>query len=598
MSRPLLTLALASERDVVAARQRARQVARLLGFQVQDQTRVAIAVSEVARNAVQHGSDGRLEFRLELDLAPTQLAVRISDQGPGFECDANGLPREPGIGTGLSSARRLVDRLDVETSPGKGTTVWLRKRLPRNQVLTPAHLPVLADALARERVDDFAQEIHQQNRELMVALDELRGRQEDLERLNRELEETNRGVVALYAELDEKAEHLRRANSMKTRFLSNMSHEFRTPLNSIVAIARLLEEHADGPLSAEQDKQVGFITRAARDLTELVDDLLDLAKVEAGKIVVRATSFELGNLLGALRGMLRPLLTGDRVRLVIEEPAGLPLLHSDEAKVSQVLRNLLSNALKFTERGEVRLHTSLEDEGRLIAFAVSDTGIGIDPADQARIFEEFGQVEHAVQRKVKGTGLGLALSRRLAEVLGGRLTVSSVPGQGSTFTLVLPVQCAVSDEALRAVLPSGSRLLMIDDDEAPRYVVRALASQLGLEFEEAADAWDGSQRVRRDPPAALILDLVMPGLSGSEVLARLRVESPTATLPVVIATSKVLEPAEAERLKALGAVVLPKSALALPDACQRLHDALLQAVDVASSLTGPAPRRWLQGSQA
>ena len=156
----------------------------------------------------------------------------------------------------------------------------------------------LSAALAREGPNDVATELQQQNRELAQALEELQGRHDDLDRMKRELEETNRGVVALYAELDEKAEHLRRADVAKTRFLSNVSHEFRTPLNSILALSRLLEERADGDLTAEQEKQVGYIVKAARSLSDLVDDLLDLAKVEAGKIVVRPASFELSGLIG------------------------------------------------------------------------------------------------------------------------------------------------------------------------------------------------------------------------------------------------------------------------------------------------------------
>jgi len=285
-----------------------------------------------------------------------------------------------------------------------------------------------------------ATELQQQNRELAQALEELQGRHDDLDRMKRELEETNRGVVALYAELDEKAEHLRRADVAKTRFLSNVSHEFRTPLNSILALSRLLEERADGDLTAEQEKQVGYIVKAARSLSDLVDDLLDLAKVEAGKIVVRPAPFELSGLVGALRGMLRPLLTTDTVRLVIEEPQGVPTLESDEGKIAQILRNLLSNALKFTEHGEVRLRSSLCDDGARVAIAVSDTGIGIAAADQDRIFEDFRQLDNSPTRAYGGTGLGLSICRRLAQMLDGRISVQSQVGKGSTFTLTLPTK--------------------------------------------------------------------------------------------------------------------------------------------------------------
>jgi signal transduction histidine kinase len=583
VSLPLLTQPLDSDRDVVTARQRAREVARRLGFAPQDQTRIAIAVSEVARNAVQHAGRGVLEFAID-EKAPQSLAACVRDEGPGIAAVEEALLGRGHNGTaglGLVGARRLVDRLDVESARGQGTTVWIRKRLPSTTRLQDGRsVQELSAALAREGSSDVATELQQQNRELAQALEDLQGRHHDLDRMKRELEETNRGVVALYAELDEKAEHLRRSDVAKTRFLSNVSHEFRTPLNSILALSRLLEERADGELTPEQEKQVGFIVKAARSLSDLVDDLLDLAKVEAGKIVVRPAPFELSGLLGALRGMLRPLLTTDAVRLVIEEPEGVSTMVSDEGKVAQILRNLLSNALKFTERGEVRLRARLDGGGRGVVIAVSDTGIGIAPEDQTRIFEEFGQLEHAMQRKVKGTGLGLALSRRLAELLGGDLSVESTPGKGSTFRLVLPLSIDAEPEPLHSPPPAvraAPRVLVIDDDEISRYVVRGLADEMGMACDEAAGGVEGLESVSRQTPSVVVLDLVMPDLPGGEVLRRLRADPATAALPVVIATSQALEPAERAALEALGAVVLGKSVFSSGSASGQLRAAFARA---------------------
>src|SRR5690606_37221077 len=182
--------------------------------------------------------------------------------------------------------------------------------------------------------------------------------------------------------------HLRRADEMKSRFLSNMSHELRTPLYSIGALARLLLDRVDGDLTAEQEKQVQFIMKSASDLGELVNDLLDLARIEAGKVEVHPVESSVANLFSALRGMLRPLVVGQQVRLVFEEPDPGIVLWTDEAKLSQILRNFISNAFKFTEQGEVRVSARLNADGRTITFAVADTGIGIEPADQSRIFEE------------------------------------------------------------------------------------------------------------------------------------------------------------------------------------------------------------------
>ncbi len=182
----------------------------------------------------------------------------------------------------------------------------------------------------------------------MKTLDELRERKEDLARINSELQDTNRGVVALYAELDERADYLRHASELKSSFLSNMSHEFRTPLNSMLALTRMLLDRMDGDLTPEQDQQLRFIQQSAKELSEMVNDLLDLAKVEAGRLEVRPSTFEVAELFGALRGMLKPLLADNSLNLVFESADNLPPLFTDEQKVSQVLRNFISNAIKFT----------------------------------------------------------------------------------------------------------------------------------------------------------------------------------------------------------------------------------------------------------
>jgi signal transduction histidine kinase len=415
---------------------------------------------------------------------------------------------------------------------------------------------------------------------LLRALGELRERDARLAEMSRELEETNRGVVALYAELEEKADSLRRVSDLKTRFLSNASHEFRTPLNSIISLSQLLLARADGPLTPEQEKQVTFIRRAATGLSELVNDLLDLAKVEAGKVVVRPEEFSAADLFATLRGMMRPLATSDLVALVFDDAADLGVLRTDEGKVSQVLRNFLSNALKFTERGEVRL-SGRSGPDDTVTFAVSDTGIGVAPEHQARIFEEFGQVENALQRKVKGTGLGLSLSKRLAEVLGGRVWLHSEPGVGSTFYLSIPRVYQGPAEVRRPASPgaaSGLPLLVIDDDEIARYLLRGLIGDSGFDLREAADGHEGLRRAREERPRAIFLDLVMPDLSGFDVLDRLKGDPVTRDIPVIVYTSRVLDSADRGRLEGRVVEVLPKGTGESREAASRaVHDALAKA---------------------
>jgi signal transduction histidine kinase len=266
---------------------------------------------------------------------------------------------------------------------------------------------------------------------------------EESHALRAELEETNRGVLALYAELDAQADQLRHVTELKSRFLAYMSHEFRTPINSIRSIARLLVDRVDGPLTEEQERQVGFIQHTATEFAEMVDDLLDLAKVEAGRVEISPAWFEMVDLFSALRGMFKPVLTNPDVNLVFEEPHDVPKLYTDDRKLSQILRNFISNALKFTQRGEVRV--SVRSAGDTVTFSVTDTGIGIAPEFHQAIFDDFSQVQSPLQKRLRGTGLGLALSQRLAALLGGTLDVQSEPGKGSVFSLTIPVQLGTLD---------------------------------------------------------------------------------------------------------------------------------------------------------
>ena len=688
MSTRILSVSLDQEAGVVLARQRARQVADQLGFSALERTQIATAVSEIARNAFEYAGGGLVEFLLTGKAAPQVLEIRVTDKGKGIDNLPSVLAgthkSQTGMGVGIRGAQRLMDQFHIESALGKGTTVQLLKILPRSkQVVSKRSLGEIGDRLAQQQPTDAVGELHRQNRELLVSLQDLRKQKEELTQLNQELQDTNRGVVALYAELDERAEHLRRADELKTRFLSNMSHEFRTPLNSILALSRFLMDGTDGTLTDEQAKQIGFIRKSAENLTELVNDLLDLAKVEAGKTVVRPTEFSVQSLFGALRGMLRPLLVGDAVSLVFEDASHLPLLATDEGKVSQILRNFISNALKFTERGEVRVSASLHDDR--ITFSVSDTGVGIAPEHHETIFVEFTQVENHLQHKFKGTGLGLPLSKRLSELLGGEIGITSKPGSGSTFYVTLPVayrmptgdeDAAIAEgldqdrltvvalddnpadlatlqsilkgsdyqlvavrsiaEAKRAVMryqpravildvaigeeyswglltelkqapelaglpviaisafgdaakaralgaddfsakpidrgwvldtldglvkgKSRNRILVVDDDEVFRYVIRQELASHGVRILEAATGMQALERVSEDGIDLMLLDLDLPDISGYEVLARLERAS-VKHPPVVVVSGTLLGPVERRRLSNVAAIV-PKSEVA------------------------------------
>jgi signal transduction histidine kinase/CheY-like chemotaxis protein len=428
-----------------------------------------------------------------------------------------------------------VDRCDIETSPA-GTLVTMSKLLPPSKpLLDRRDLGRLAGILASQRPSGALGEVLEQNQELLRALETLQAKQEELEQVNRELEDTNRGVVALYAELDERADRLRRVDEIKTRFLSNMTHEFRTPVNSILALSRLLAERLQ--VNQSDKNELFYIRKAAQQLSDLVNDLLDIAKVEAGKVDVRPTYFEVKALFGALRAMLRPLLVTQSLTLVFEEAEGLPAIYSDESKVSQILRNFISNSLKYTERGEVRVTCAYRREDDVVQFSVSDTGIGIPEEQLERVFDEFVQIENPLQRRTKGTGLGLPLSRRLAELLGGRLSVTSELGQGSTFSLTLPVLFPGTVTTAGEMPPAetgATAILVASPVDTTRFDYHRALSLQRFHALLAASPEGADNLLRTWTPAAILLHL--PSTAGEwwTWFARIKRNAPISRIPVLV----------------------------------------------------------------
>jgi signal transduction histidine kinase len=440
-------MSLRIEQDIFVVRQLGREVARSVGLESQDQTRLATAISEVARLVLAGGGKADVAFLAETGADPALWVSMVSATAQ----------QSRRLAPELEMVGRLVDTMEVgddETS----TVVRMSRRLPANAPpLTAARMERMRAECAAHVPGTPLDELAVQNRQLIMALDEVRAQRDDLARLNVELEETNRGVmalynqlseelketnrgvVALYAELDEKSGQLRAASEAKSRFLANVSHELRAPVTAIIGLGRLLTDSASDRLTDDQSRQVELIRGSATDLLALVNDLLDLAKAEAGRIEPNWGDVDLRAVFGQLRGTLRALATRPEVEFVVEDPGSTPL-RSDEVLLAQVLRNLLTNALKFTVQGSVTLSVRTGD-GHL-DFVVADTGVGI-PADlQERIFEEFYQVPGGSTARGTGTGLGLPYARWLVTILGGELSVHSEPRVGSTFTVRLPAGAA------------------------------------------------------------------------------------------------------------------------------------------------------------
>jgi signal transduction histidine kinase len=345
-----------------------------------------------------------------------------------------------GMGLGIVGAKKLNDCFRLETAVNEGTTVELGRRFPRaRRSFSGADAADIGARLAAIEPASPMEELERQNQEILETLDAVRERQTVVERLNAELAETNRGVLALYAELDDRAQELKRISEYKTRFLSDISHELRTPLTSMMNLARILLDRSDGDLAPEQERQVTMIRNAAQGLADMVNELLDIARIEAGKTTIHPAEFAAADLFTSLRALMKPLMVTDAVKLIVDEEsaARIPPMFTDEVRVSQILRNFLSNAIKFTERGTVSLYAQLEDDD-MVRFVVADTGVGIASDDISRIFDDFTQVDGPIQRRVKGSGLGLPLSKKLAALLGGTVEARSTIGMGSIFSVTIP----------------------------------------------------------------------------------------------------------------------------------------------------------------
>jgi signal transduction histidine kinase len=558
VNEPVAQLPVAGPHDVLALRQLGRVAAAELGCDEVHQVRLATALSEFGREALIHGASASAAFSLEGGGA---LSVVLESSHAASSLRT--------WSAAIDAARKLVADVTSHVDPASGSlTLTLRVGAP--QAKRKATAASLRAALARTSGREPLDEVRLENRNLIATLDELSARQEELVRLNAELEETNRGVmamyaqladeleetnrgvVALYAELDDKSAQLNRASEAKSRFFASVSHELRSPLSSILGLAGLLLEDA-GSSGTEQRTQLELIAASTRELLGLVNELLDVAKAESGRLAPEPACVELDGLFAELRGSLRPLARPG-VAVEIEAPDGLSL-ETDRVLLAQVLRNLLGNALKFTPAGSVRLSAALVSPFEL-AITVSDTGIGIAPEHQARVFEEFFQVRGPLQADDKGTGLGLPYARRVAETLGGSLSLESELGAGSTFRLRLPL---VWERALHDVKTSARRvpqpanvasILIVDDDAGFRAALRGLVQDFARHVSEARGGNEGLSLMRSSRPDVVFLDLRMPDLDGAAVLAEMTSDANLRDVPVVVVSSAELDELDRAAMRA------------------------------------------------
>jgi CheY-like chemotaxis protein/CHASE3 domain sensor protein len=491
----------------------------------------------------------------------------------------------------------------------------------------------------RTRLEELLEETQRQSEELQTQQEELRVSNEELEEQSRALRESRSQLESQQAELEqtnsqleeqtqllehqkdelahasgilvEKAHDLELANKYKSEFLANMSHELRTPLNSTLILSRLLSDNKSGNLTDEQVKYAQTISSAGNELLGLINDILDLSKIEAGKVELQPQSVPVRKFAQDLTASFAPLAEQKNLKLITTvEPNAPERMETDPQRVSQVLKNLLSNALKFTERGEIEVRVFSRDPGT-ICFAVRDTGIGIEREQHTIIFEAFRQADGSTHRKYGGTGLGLSISRDLAHLLGGSIDLTSAIGRGSTFTLTLPVAFApvterappaksssttatlaarreVINEARRfsdtlAEIPSAQvaddrgslttqsrRILIVEDDIKFAAILRDLVHEQGFQCVIVHDGAAGLAAANRYEPHGIVLDMQLPTISGLDILQELKRNPRTRHIPVhIVSVADMSE--EALRLGAVGYALKPVERDELVDALRKLE---------------------------
>lgn len=407
----------------------------------------------------------------------------------------------------------------------------------------------LSNQLANEKIVKLAEELTKTNVELQVQTNELDAQTIELEQQNRELEIQQQNVEA--------------ASLMKSQFLSNMSHELRTPLNSVLSLSSVLLMQSTDKLSDEEARYLEIIHRNGKHLLDLINDILDLAKIESGHVAISTGLFSINSTVDNILDSLESTASEKGLNIFKEMPATTPQIESDEGKLYQILQNILANAVKFTDKGYVKVSIS-HDEKR-ITIKITDTGIGIPQDQLSRIFEEFIQVDGTTSRLYEGTGLGLAIARKTVHLLSGDISIESTVGTGTTFTVTLPIiwqgvretsETALLTSLNRPELPSpsesnkSSRILIVEDNEAAIIQIKTVLASEGYMVDVATGGQEALDYMKETIPDCIILDLMMPDIDGFQVLEQLRSTPPTAHLPVLVLTAKDLTPDDLKSLSA------------------------------------------------
>jgi len=403
-------------------------------------------------------------------------------------------------------------------------------------------------------------ELHIMNKELAAKTETLAAANSELVEQRRELSEQARELTTQNVELEVQKKYLDESNKLKTTFLSNMSHELRTPLNSVIALSGVLSRRLTGNVPEEEYSYLNVIERNGKQLLSLINEILDLSRIESGREEISINLFNPNELIGEVVELIHPQATAKGIELQYKTEDGLPYIESDYVKCRHIIQNLVSNAVKFTENGGVAIDVKADD--RSIRIIVADSGIGIDKKHLPFIFDEFRQGDGSNSRKFGGTGLGLAIAKKYTEMLGGKIEVKSQPGEGSVFTLILPLKSQSAGEVVEHfpvyfnaepgnmdVKPASKNILIVEDSESAIIQIKDILEHEGYNVRIAHNGSEALAQISEAVPDGMILDLMMPGVDGFEVLRRIRQQEITAHLPVIILTAKYITKSDLAFLK-------------------------------------------------
>lgn len=562
-------LTIQTESDVVVARNIGSQLAREICFDKTTCIRIGTTISELSRNMIEHANRGDVIFMVGKRKNDTDgLILIFKDEGNGIEdlekIQSGNFVSRHGMGVGLTGSQRLMDDFNVHSRQGKGTTITTAKWLPHySKKIVSERITSLQTAFkefSNRGGASMADTINAQNHELQFLLKRLQDRNDEIETINRELEETNKGVVALNRELEDRAIAIEKtrleaemANKAKSEFLANMSHEIRTPMNAILGFTEVLEDKITDKILL---KYLSSISSSGKALLNIINDILDLSKIEAGKLDLQYEAVNLVSLMNEVGQIFDHKTRQKKIDFILEIDRSIPnVVFIDDVRLRQILFNLVGNAVKFTDFGFVKLSvekitTHTENETIDLLFQVEDSGIGI-PGDQInKIFEAFEQQKNQSLNKYGGTGLGLTITYRLINMMGGQIKVESSLGKGSKFNVYLKnLEVSSMMEAdqtdtktdLSEIIFDPATIIVADDITHNCELIVSFLEKYELNIYTATNGEEAVKMARRNKPDLILMDLKMPVMSGFEATSIIKSDENLKSIPVIALTASAMK---------------------------------------------------------